>query len=98
MCAGVKSRCAWLWARWAAYRGAVPGSGLRISMVGCQVGLALAATLTRTLSSMLFGVSTIDVTTLGVVVAIVLVVSALASLFPALRASRFEPVQTLREQ
>jgi len=72
--------------------------GLRISMLGCLVGLALATAIARMLSSMLFGVSAIDVSTLGGVVAIVSGVSAMASLLPAIRASRFEPVQTLREE
>jgi len=72
--------------------------GVRISMLGCLVGLALAAAFTRLLSSMLYGVSTTDVLTLGGVTAIVLAVSAMASLLPAIRASRFEPGQTLREE
>jgi len=72
--------------------------GLRISVFGCAVGLAFATMLARMLSNMLFGVSTTDMATLAGVIAIVLTVSATASLVPAIRASRFEPVQTLREE
>jgi ABC-type lipoprotein release transport system permease subunit len=50
------------------------------------------------LSSMLFGVSATDVVTLGRVVFIVLAVSVMASLAPAIRAARFEPMQALREE
>jgi putative ABC transport system permease protein len=72
--------------------------GLRISVLGCVVGLALAAAFVRTLSSMLYGVSATDVATLGGVVVIVLAVSAMASLLPAIRAARVEPMQALREE
>jgi putative ABC transport system permease protein len=72
--------------------------GLRIVSWGCFVGLALAAAFARMLSSMLFGVSATDVVTLGAVVLIVLAVSFMASLAPAIRAARFEPMQALREE
>jgi putative ABC transport system permease protein len=70
--------------------------GLVVSGLGCAVGLALALALTRFLSGMLYGVSPADPATLAGVVAMVLVVSVIASLFPAIRASRVEPTQALR--
>jgi predicted lysophospholipase L1 biosynthesis ABC-type transport system permease subunit len=72
--------------------------GLRVASCGCVVGLALAAAFARMLSSMLFGVSATDVVTLGGVVFIVLAVSVMASLAPAIRAARFEPMRALREE
>jgi putative ABC transport system permease protein len=72
--------------------------GLRISLLGCAVGLALAAAFARTLSSMLYGVSATDAVTLGGVVALVLGVSVVASLLPAIRAARVEPMEALREE
>jgi putative ABC transport system permease protein len=72
--------------------------GLTVSVLGCVAGLALTAVFGRLLSGMLFGVSTWDGVTLGGVVAIVLTVSVLASLLPAIRAARLEPMQVLREQ
>lgn len=72
--------------------------GLTVSLLGCAAGLALTAIFGRLLSGMLFGVSAWDVVTLGGVVAIVLTVSILASLLPAIRAARLEPMQVLREQ
>lgn len=72
--------------------------GVRVSLLGCMAGLALAAGLTRILSNMLFGVSATDVVTRGVVVVLVLAVAVIASLFPAIRAARLEPVQVLREE
>ena len=72
--------------------------GLRVSVLGCMAGVVLAVALGRLLSGMLYGVSTSDTATLGGVVAIVLAVSAFASLLPAMRAARLEPMQLLREE
>jgi ABC-type antimicrobial peptide transport system permease subunit len=44
------------------------------------------------------GVSTNDAITVGGVVVIVLAVSVVASLIPAIRAARAEPMQALREE
>jgi putative ABC transport system permease protein len=72
--------------------------GLRISVLGCIAGLALAAAGTRLLAGMLYGVSASDSLTLAGVVALVLAVSIVASLLPAIRASRVEPMQVLRDE
>jgi putative ABC transport system permease protein len=72
--------------------------GLLISLAGCIAGLALAAAFTRLLAGMLFGVSAWDAPTLAVVVALVLIVSAMASLLPAIRAARLEPMRVLRDE
>lgn len=72
--------------------------GLRVSLLGCVAGLALAVASSRLLAGMLFGVSPSDSLTLAGVVAIVLAVSIAASLIPAIRAARVEPMQVLREE
>jgi predicted lysophospholipase L1 biosynthesis ABC-type transport system permease subunit len=74
------------------------GVGLWTASLGCIVGLALAAAFARLLSGMLFGVSATDTTTFGGVLGAVLAVSAAASLIPAVRAARVEPMQALREE
>ena len=74
------------------------GQGIRVSLIGCLAGLALAAAFARLLSGMLYGVSVTDVATLAGVVTLVLAVSVLASLFPAIRAARVEPACALREE
>jgi putative ABC transport system permease protein len=71
--------------------------GLVVSALGCLAGLAIAVAFTRLLSGMLYGVSATDPVTFGGVVVIVLAVSVLASLLPAIRAARLEPMQVLRE-
>jgi len=50
------------------------------------------------LSGMLYGVSPTDTVTLACVTAIVTGVSVLASLLPAMRAARLEPMQVLRDE
>jgi predicted permease len=72
--------------------------GLSVALLGCVAGLALTAVFGRLLSGMLYGVSAWDAATLGGVVGIVMAVSILASLLPAIRAARLEPMQVLREQ
>ncbi len=71
--------------------------GLRAALLGCIAGLAIAEASGRLLAGMLYGVSPSDVPTLAGVVGIVVAVSVLASLLPAIRASRLEPMQVLRE-
>lgn len=72
--------------------------GLRVSVLGCMAGLVLAGAFGRMLSGMLYGVSVTAVGTLAGVVVIVLAVSLIAPLLPAIRAARLEPMQTLRER
>jgi len=72
--------------------------GLLVSSLGCLSGLLIAVALTRLLSGMLYGVSATDPETLGAVIVVVLFVSAIASLAPSIRASRLQPMQTLREE
>ena len=74
------------------------GQGLAVSAIGCAAGLALAVSLGRLLAGMLYGVSIVDAATFGGVVAIVLAVAAVASLLPAIRAARLDPMQALREE
>jgi putative ABC transport system permease protein len=74
----------------------VVGQGLRLAAVGLVLGLFLAFVLTRLLSSLLFGVSTSDPLTFGVVAAVLLIVAALACYIPARRAIAVDPVIALR--
>jgi putative ABC transport system permease protein len=74
------------------------GLGVSISVLGCVAGLLLAAGFGRLLSGMLYGVTATDAATVAGVVVIVLAVSVIASLIPAVRAARVEPMQALREE
>jgi ABC-type lipoprotein release transport system permease subunit len=72
--------------------------GLRAAGVGCIAGLALAVGCSRFLGSMLYGVSAVDPATYSGVVVLILLVAVMASLAPAVRAARVEPVRVLREE
>jgi len=72
--------------------------GLRVAVTGCAIGISLALWLSHFIASMLYGVSAVDPATYAGVVCLILLVGGFASLMPALRASRVEPVQVLREQ
>ncbi len=71
--------------------------GAWLSLVGVAIGLALSAAATRLLQSAVYGVSTLDPLTFGVVAALLIAVAGLASMVPALRAVRLNPVSALRE-
>ena len=75
----------------------VLGQGLRTAGVGIALGLGGALVLTRYLQSLLFGVSTHDVTVFGGVAAILFGVALLACYVPARRATRVDPMVALRE-
>ncbi|MEE9264502.1 MAG: ABC transporter permease [Vicinamibacteria bacterium] len=78
--------------------GLVLGGGLKLAAVGVVAGLAASLGLGRLLSSLLYGVETRDVTTLASVAAILLGIAVLASLVPAYRASRVDPIVALRDE
>ncbi|HET9369878.1 MAG TPA: ABC transporter permease [Vicinamibacterales bacterium] len=76
----------------------VLGEGLRVTIVGGAVGLLLAFGAGQLVSSLLFGVSPIDPLAFGGTAAALVVVAVAASLKPALRAARLDPVTALRAE
>ena len=69
--------------------------GGRVALVGIVVGVLTALGGTRFLSSLLFGVQAIDVTTLVAMSSVMLAVALLASYLPARRASAVDPMESL---
>jgi len=78
--------------------GMILKQGMGMALIGSAVGVVLSFLLFRALSSMLYGVKSTDFITLGVVSAILLAVTFIASYVPALRATRVDPVVALRQQ
>ncbi len=70
--------------------------GMRLSLIGVVVGLALAVGLSRYVSSLLYGIAGTDPVTLVGTVATLLAVALLASYVPTRRALRVDPVDSLR--
>jgi ABC-type antimicrobial peptide transport system permease subunit len=70
--------------------------GLRLTLAGLGIGLAAAALLGRTMSSMLFGVASIDWVTYAATGIVLALAAALASSLPAYRATSRDPLRGLR--
>ena len=72
--------------------------GLRMTIVGLCLGVAAAALLSHFISSVLYEVRPLDVLTFAGTSVVLLVVSCIASLIPAYRASKLDPNESLRIQ
>lgn len=70
--------------------------GVAVVLVGVVVGLLASGFSSRVLSSLLFGVGTLDPVTYVAVAILLVVVSVVATWIPAWRASRLDPVLALR--
>ena len=72
------------------------GSGIRLAVVGCALGLLGAMAASRLLRSFLFDVSPFDPAVLTLSVIAMLLLALAASALPAKRASGTEPMLALR--
>ncbi len=78
--------------------GLVVRQGMLLAGIGIAVGLAGALGLTRVMNSLLFGVSTRDALTFATVPALLAAVAFAATVIPAWRATRVDPMVALREE
>jgi putative ABC transport system permease protein len=72
--------------------------GLKPTLAGVVIGLALAAALVRLIAALLFNVSQHDPRTFAIVPVIVIAVGIIATWVPAYRATRVDPIDTLRAE
>ena len=70
--------------------------GLMVTLAGILVGVTAAAWAGRSLSTLLYGITTFDPVTYVTVPAILVVVAVIACIAPALRAARLDPLRALR--
>jgi len=76
----------------------VMAHGLTLTLIGLVAGLAAALILTRLMGALLFEVGPNDPATLAGVAALITVVATAASLAPAVRATRVDPIEALRDE
>jgi putative ABC transport system permease protein len=76
--------------------GLVMKQGAGMILIGVAAGLVLAFVFTRLMTSLLFGVTATDVPTFASVTIILFLVAMAACYIPARRATRVDPIQTLR--
>jgi predicted permease len=78
--------------------GLVVRQAMQLTLIGILAGVAGAALLTRVIASLLFGVSTMDLTTFVGVPALLAAVAFAATVIPAWRATSVDPIVALREE
>lgn len=76
----------------------VLGEGMRTILIGVVCGLGVALAAGRLIRSMLYGTPAHDPTVLAAVAAVLILAAALASLGPAIRATRVDPIDSLRSE
>jgi predicted permease len=76
----------------------VVADGMKPILLGVAIGLAAAFALSRVVTSLIYGVRATDPLTFAGVALLLVSVGFLATIFPAYRATRVEPVRTLREE
>jgi predicted permease len=76
----------------------VVGQGIRVTLLGTAIGAAVVFLGGKLIASLLFGVPVRDPVTFLVVAMVLLLVATIASLVPALRASRVDPNLALRAE
>jgi len=72
--------------------------GMKPVVIGVLVGLGLSLVLGRAVASMVYGISTTDLTSMLGGAVLLLIVSVMASLIPAMRATHVHPVEILRQE
>ncbi len=77
--------------------GLVMRQGVTITLIGVAIGLAGAFGLTRLIATQLFSVKATDPATFATVTGVLVAVAITATLVPALRATRIDPLTALRE-
>jgi predicted permease len=75
----------------------VISTGATLSVIGVALGVLASLAASRVLKGFVWGISTVDPVTFAVVALVLIAVAVLASLLPALRAIRLNPVNALRD-
>lgn len=70
--------------------------GMKLVLIGAIIGIPASLAVARVLSSLLVGLTTGDALTIGLVTLVLMLVTLVACYLPARRATRVDPLETLR--
>jgi putative ABC transport system permease protein len=76
----------------------VIAQGMKPTLIGIGIGLVAAFALGRIASSVIYGVSARDLATFASATLVIVLIAFAASLIPALRATRVDPLEVLHEE
>ena len=76
----------------------IVGQGMLLALTGVVIGLAVAFLGTRVMESLLFGVSTRDLTTFLGIPVVLVAIAFLSIYIPARRAMKVDPMVALRQE
>jgi putative ABC transport system permease protein len=76
----------------------VIGQGMKLTLAGVALGLAASLALTQALKSLLYSVSASDPLIYGVVALLLLAVGLAACFIPSRRATKVDPIVSLRHE
>jgi putative ABC transport system permease protein len=76
----------------------VIGQGMAVALTGVSLGLAVAAPVTQLMKSLLFGVTATDPATFALIALLLVGVATIASYIPARRATKVDPLQSIRHE
>jgi hypothetical protein len=91
-----KSASGWRWRAACRYRPYDSAAGIRLTAIGCAIGLLLAAGASQVLVVFLFGVAPLDPVVFGIAATCFAVIGLAACYLPAHRATTFDPLVALR--
>jgi len=77
---------------------AVVLDGLRPTLVGIGIGLVASILLSHVIATLIYGVTATDASTYAGVAGLLTCVGLFASILPAYRATRIDPLRTLRDE
>lgn len=76
----------------------ITGHAMAMAAAGVALGALGCVAMRRVLAALLFGIGASDPVTIAAAIAVLLLVTAAAAFFPALRAMRTDPIAALREE
>jgi putative ABC transport system permease protein len=76
----------------------VVADGMKPTLIGVAIGIAGSLALSKVVAKLIYGVSPTDPVTLAAVALLLATVAFLASVIPAIRATKVEPMTALHEE